>query len=75
MLPPHFFYFLKPIPMASTKKTAPEAAPEVVWLHSKDLGETRPFPPAHAANLLKLQASKGYDHWQPAEAPAETDAA
>lgn len=53
--------------MAKQQPTAP-AAPEVVRLHSEDLGETRDFTPAHAAALLAYQQEKGYTHWQPAEA-------
>lgn len=73
MLPPRFFHFLKPIPMAK-KLAAAEPTEEVVWLHSKDLG-TRPFTPDHAEALLALQERKGYDHWQRAEAPADSTTA
>lgn len=74
MLPPWFFHYLKPIPMASkttpaTQPAAPEA-PEKVYLRSEELGETRPFTPAHAKALLAYQQEKGQHLWQPAEAPA-----
>ena len=77
MLPPWFFHFLKPIPMASNQRklAAPEAeqAPELVKLHSKDLGVTRDFTPEHAKALLALQEAKGYTHWQPVAADAPTE--
>lgn len=66
--------------MASAKKLAAPAAdatPDTVYLRSEDLGETRPFAPAHANALLAWQEGKGYIHWQRVEAPAapEADAA
>jgi hypothetical protein len=65
--------------MATTKKNAAaaaDAAPDTVYLRSEELGETRPFTPAHANALLAWQEGKGYTHWQRVEAPApEADAA
>lgn len=60
--------------MATKKLTAPDAeqAPDMVPLYSKDLGKTRDFTPDHAKALLALQEAKGYSHWQPVDAAAES---
>lgn len=64
--------------MAAAKKLAPpaaEAAPDTVQLRCEELGVTRDFAPAHAKALLKLQRTKGWNHWQPVEAAADTTTA
>ena len=56
--------------MATTPKKATEHTPDVVQLKCEDLGiKSQDFTPAHAKALLELQASKGYTHWQPVDAP------
>lgn len=66
--------------MATTKTTPAAAAPkeldapDMVQLRCEDLGETRPFTPKHAADVLKWQAERGLRgnaSWQPVDAPAE----
>ncbi|MDF7810715.1 hypothetical protein [Hymenobacter sp. YC55] len=49
-----------------------ESQPDVVWLHSKSLGEERPFSPAHAAKLQALEARLGQPDWLPVQAPSPT---
>jgi hypothetical protein len=56
----------------ATKKLAAGDAPEMVTLHSKNLGKTKDFTPAHAKNLLELQEAKGIKNgWAEGALPAE----
>lgn len=60
--------------MATAKKNADQAAPELVQLKCDALGiESQDFTPAHAKALLAFQQAKGLTDWQPVEAP-KTDA-
>lgn len=59
--------------MATAKKLAAAGTPEVVTLHSKNLGKTKDFTPAHAKALLDLQQTKGITNgWAEGELPADT---